>query len=893
MTVLAALSLLSAASAVQSVSRPIERIVDRASIDASLVAMEGAPLPAPLTPPGCERLLLTDLQEDASGWTTARFSGDAADAGSGVLVWRGQGQDVGGMLLGDDGRRWRIVSMEDGASRLEIVDTDRLPPCADLPAPPALRANTPAQLAACDDGKPVDVLVLYTAAARAQAGSKPAIEGQITAAIGAANAAYANSQISARLNLVLQMETDYTSSDFGTDLNRLASPNDGFIDWAHQLRDAAGADMVALIRNDGEYCGIAYLMYSNGPESDGIPFSVTAYSCLANQTLAHELGHNMGCCHAVGDGGGCTSGGIWPWSVGWRFNGNSGSQFRTVMAYAPGNRIDHFSNPAVRFDGRPTGVAIGQGNQADNASTINATAPTIANFRCSRGTLVQADCDASGTLDILDVALGVGSDCDADGRLDQCTLSATIPCSTPAANAFSASGLVVSQRNTQPATLDFTGLAVDIGPNLAVVGAPGDDDRASFAGRATVLERTADTWTPTATLYSPTPVASGQFGDAIAIDRDLVVIGEPGAKVGSQVIGRAHVFQRAGTGWSLLQTLECPEPTVGDLFGDRVAARHGVLVVGARGHRPGGVASAGAVFVYRRGAGGYEYVQKLTATTPQAQALFGVILAMDDQRIVVGSSFETVNGASLGAAYVFTRQDGVWSLESRLQGTAAGARFGGSVAVSGEWLAVGAPSDSIAGYEAGAFHIFRRLDGAWLLQGTVRPEIGVQNMRLGFGLALEGSRMLVSTRPDSSGTGSTELWTESGAVWNRQGTIYSGNVPAIRPDRAIVGAPYADEDAVDSGAARLVTWNADCNANGVPDRCEIDAGTESDVNSDGIPDSCGGLVYDLDGSGTVDFGDVSMMLLDTGTCPAPCPADLSGDGVVDAADIALLLLQFG
>jgi hypothetical protein len=153
--------------------------------------------------------------------------------------------------------------------------------------------------------------------------------------------------------------------------------------------------------------------------------------------------------------------------------------------------------------------------------------------------------------------------------------------------------------------------------------------------------------------------------------------------------------------------------------------------------------------------------------------------------------------------------------------------------------------------------------------------------------------MRVSTRPDSSGTGSTELWTESGAVWNRQGTIYSGNVPAIRPDRAIVGAPYADEDAVDSGAARLVTWNADCNANGVPDRCEIDAGTESDVNSDGIPDSCGGLVYDLDGSGTVDFGDVSMMLLDTGTCPAPCPADLSGDGVVDAADIALLLLQFG
>jgi hypothetical protein len=215
------------------------------------------------------------------------------------------------------------------------------------------------------------------------------------------------------------------------------------------------------------------------------------------------------------------------------------------------------------------------------------------------------------------------------------------------------------------------------------------------------------------------------------------------------------------------------------------------------------------------------------------------------------------------------------------------------VAISGGWLAVGAPSDSIAGYEAGAFSTYFLLDGQWILQTTVRPETGVQNTRLGFGLALEGSRMLVSTRPDSSGTGSTELWTESGGVWNRQGTIYSGNVPAIRPDRAIVGAPYADEGAVDSGASRLVVWNSDCNANGVPDRCDIDAGTESDVNSDGVPDSCGGLVYDLDGSGNVDFGDVGILLLDAGTCPAPCPADLSGDGVVDSADIALLLLQFG
>jgi hypothetical protein len=42
----------------------------------------------------------------------------------------------------------------------------------------------------------------------------------------------------------------------------------------------------------------------------------------------------------------------------------------------------------------------------------------------------------------------------------------------------------------------------------------------------------------------------------------------------------------------------------------------------------------------------------------------------------------------------------------------------------------------------------------------------------------------------------------------------------------------------------------------------------------------------------VDFGDVSLVLLNMGACPAPCPYDLSGDGSVDPGDLSLLLLQF-
>jgi hypothetical protein len=79
----------------------------------------------------------------------------------------------------------------------------------------------------------------------------------------------------------------------------------------------------------------------------------------------------------------------------------------------------------------------------------------------------------------------------------------------------------------------------------------------------------------------------------------------------------------------------------------------------------------------------------------------------------------------------------------------------------------------------------------------------------------------------------------------------------------------------------------------MPDRCDIDLGAASDTNGNGIPDACGEAIYDLDGNGFVDFGDVSLVLLNMGACPAPCPYDLSGDGWVDSGDLSLLLLQFG
>jgi hypothetical protein len=49
---------------------------------------------------------------------------------------------------------------------------------------------------------------------------------------------------------------------------------------------------------------------------------------------------------------------------------------------------------------------------------------------------------------------------------------------------------------------------------------------------------------------------------------------------------------------------------------------------------------------------------------------------------------------------------------------------------------------------------------------------------------------------------------------------------------------------------------------------------------------------DLDLNGTIDFGDVALIILDFGPCDG-CLSDLDGSGEVDFGDVALALLSFG
>lgn len=238
----------------------------------------------------------------------------------------------------------------------------------------------------------VDILVAYTPAARTYAGGANAMVAAINTHIALANTCYANSDIPITLRAVAVVETNYVeASSFDTDLTRLQGTTDGYMDELHTLRTNYGADLVALIRRNSA-AGVAGLAYVNPYTTGSSAFATHAFSVTAdvwasgNIAFPHELGHNFGCWHDRQNSSTLTH----PSAYGWRFYGNDGQQYITVMAYYPGTRIPYFSNPSINYQGQPTGVASGT-TAADNAMRHEVTAPSTAAYRA--GALTKKDQD--------------------------------------------------------------------------------------------------------------------------------------------------------------------------------------------------------------------------------------------------------------------------------------------------------------------------------------------------------------------------------------------------------------------------------------------------------------------------------------------------------------------
>ncbi|MFO0827766.1 MAG: FG-GAP repeat protein [Phycisphaerales bacterium] len=210
------------------------------------------------------------------------------------------------------------------------------------------------------------------------------------------------------------------------------------------------------------------------------------------------------------------------------------------------------------------------------------------------------------------------------------------------------------------------GAAVAFDGSTAVVGSPGSPVPGNSVpvGVAYVYAVGAQSALVTRTLQLPVADTYSQFGRAVAMNATHLVVGAPGgAAVPPVAAGRALIFDRNNAS-TPPATLSAPKPETGDRFGQSLAMNGDVLVIGS----PGTDCGPAAVYVYRRTTRGYVHEATLAAPGDSGWIGFGNSVAIDRERVAVGTGGVDSETSFGSHAAVFRRAGRTWIVEAIVSG---------------------------------------------------------------------------------------------------------------------------------------------------------------------------------------------------------------------------------
>ena len=371
---------------------------------------------------------------------------------------------------------------------------------------------------------------------------------------------------------------------------------------------------------------------------------------------------------------------------------------------------------------------------------------------------------------------------------------------------------------------DLFGVSVAVDGDTVVVGAPFQDYERDeslkdliFVGAVYVFTEPSDAdgwggtgdigWAKLTTPTSPvnTRLPNDLFGSSVAVDDDTILIGSftSDDSFERNGHGRAYIFTKPNGGWvdssNYTTKLTASDGAPGDWFGYSVALDGDTAVIGARLHNePKAGAGSGAAYLFTRESGVWSEKAKLTPSEGAAQDNFGFSVAVDGDNIVVGSWLDDDNGSRSGSAYVFNKPAIGWTasnetLKLTAPDGAANDRFGTSVAVEGKQAMVGA----------------YKVDNADVVDSGSVYMLGIPDWEKINPSGADTTTHTVTTVPDTGGNGPRLT----------NGTEYTFQIRALNPSGAgptsdgvsatPLGKPGAlnDLDAVPADAQVRLSWD--------------------------------------------------------------------------------------
>ncbi len=316
----------------------------------------------------------------------------------------------------------------------------------------------------------------------------------------------------------------------------------------------------------------------------------------------------------------------------------------------------------------------------------------------------------------------------------------------------------------------------------------------SSPGAIHVFRQSGGSWSESGTFAPADTRIGDDLGASLSADGNWLAVGAPlhGGK------GAVYLYERRSGAWAQAAKLVLPDGAPGDEFGHAVALSGDGLIVGA----PGRDSARGAVYAWRRArAGAWAPAGELGRGAAAGDRL-GAAVALQRDVALVGApsefSFGGNSQAREGATVVYRQAAGQWKEESRLQPGDSATAFGAAVAFVGGEVYVGAPGSRRA---AGAVFAYRSDGTRWVPAGTIAPT--TLAARSGFGSAITGdAKSLLIGAPMAGGlAGQVYVFGKAGAAWTEKqvvtqrsvglGSLF-GAVMALAGDQAVIAGPFAD-----------------------------------------------------------------------------------------------------
>ena len=316
----------------------------------------------------------------------------------------------------------------------------------------------------------------------------------------------------------------------------------------------------------------------------------------------------------------------------------------------------------------------------------------------------------------------------------------------------------LSEEDEAPNSDDGYGV-IAVSGNTLVVGAAFDVTNGVIGGAVYVYVRDGHTWSLQQKLFASDRANFDQFGIAVDIVGDTIVVGAHGDNDEGFQTGAVYVFRRNGTTWTEEQKLKASDAAPDSAFGSSVALSEQTIAIGAPGESSGALFS-GAVYVFVNDGTSWQQQGKIKANSAMNNQQLGSTVSVSGDTIVAAAPGELIgepaddfnNVLSKGAVYIFDRTGTSWDHQKRFFERDRNRTGGFAVraAIDGDTIIVGDPTYDAGARFTGAVYVFERKGNGWSLKHTLAANDGQFLQAMGFSIAVSGDTVIAGTQSQFS-----------------------------------------------------------------------------------------------------------------------------------------------